>query len=132
MRKVSPDSCSARFLRFLFALITLLIGVSGCGSFNCCASYSIQGDKGAVHYLILGIGIVTVPKPNTDTAILATRVHALGVNLSDQPGLKMAVGYSSSSVVTIPDGAEDVRVEISQWPGGSLEIETQKARLKKQ
>lgn len=115
---------------WIFSLL-LLVGLNGCAFFNCCFSYRFQSDQGAVHYVILGIGIVTVPNPNTDTAILATRVHALGLHLSDQPGLKMAIGYSSSNVVMIPDGAEDVRVEISQTPAGLLEIDTQSARLKK-
>jgi hypothetical protein len=105
--------------------------LSGCGLTNCCFSYKFEDEKGAIHYLILGIGLVAIPKPDNETAILATRVHTLGMNVSDQPGLKFSIGYSSSSVVTIPDGAEDVRVEISQMPGGSLEIETQSAQLTK-
>ena len=82
-----------------------------------------------MNYLVVGVGILTVPKPEASTGVLAARLHALGVSISDQPGLKLAIGYTSSMTVAVPDGAEDVRVEISQRPGGPLIINTQKAAL---
>jgi hypothetical protein len=103
--------------------------LSGCSVPSCCVSYGFKDGKGTIHYLILGFGLVTVPKLDKETAVIATRVHALGISISDQPGLKLAIGYSASNSVSVADGAEDVRVEISQVPGGSLEIETQSAKL---
>lgn len=109
--------------------LLLSIGLlGGCGS-HCCLSIPFSDDD-AVHYLILGVGLVTIPKPGTETAVLSTKTQTLGLNLSDQPGLKMGIGYSSSTVVAIPDGAEDVRVEVSQKPGGPIVVDTQTAKLK--
>jgi hypothetical protein len=96
---------------------------------NGCMSFPIQGGENSVHYLIIGVGMVTVPKPEKETAILATKSQALGVSLTDQPGLVVGIGYSSSTVIAIPDGAEDVRVEVSQKPGGPLIIAAPKADL---
>lgn len=62
--------------------------------------------------------------------MLATDMQALGLSISDRPGLKLGIGYSSSTVVTVADGAEDVRVEISKMPGGPIIIDTQSAILK--
>lgn len=63
---------------------------------------------------------------------MVTDAQALGINVSDQPGLKFGVGYSSSTVLTVPDGtrAEDVRMEVSRRPFGSLKITTHSAKLK--
>ncbi len=70
-----------------------------------------------------------MPKPEAQTAILATKMQTLGVVLSDQPGTKLGLGYSSSQVVAIPDGAKDVRVEISEKPGGPVVVDAPSALL---
>lgn len=102
--------------------------LTGCGGPACCLSLPIN-DENSVHYLIIGISVLSIPKPENKTAVLATQSHTLGLNLSDQPGMKVGVGYSSSTMVEIPDGAEDVRVEVSQKPGGPLVVNTKEAQL---
>ncbi|TAJ33339.1 MAG: hypothetical protein EPO64_01070, partial [Nitrospirae bacterium] len=66
---------------------------------------SIPGKGNATHHLIIGVGVVTVNEPK-EQAVLATDTQALGLSLSDRPGLKLGLGYSSSTVVTVADGAE--------------------------
>ena len=83
-----------------------------------------------MHYLIIGFGVVSVAKPQGQTAVLATKTQALGISLSDQPGTKLGIGYSAGSFVAIPANAEDVRVEISQQVGGPLTVESAKNVLK--
>jgi len=107
----------------------MILALSGCGSIRCCPTIMFQNNVESLNYLIIGVGIVTVPKPDVDTAVLATKFQALGVSVSDQPGMKLAIGYTSSSVVAIPDNAADVRVDVSQKLGGPLTIHTQKATL---
>ena len=92
---------------------------------------SIPGKSGTVHHVIIGFGIVSVNEPASQ-AVVATDSHILGMSISDQPGLKFAFGYSSSTVVSIPDGADDVRVEVSKVPGQPLIIDVPSARLMKQ
>jgi hypothetical protein len=119
-------SISTCFKPFVLLLPLLL---TNCTSIHCCMAVPLQEGQDTVHYLVVGVGILTVPKPGTSTGVLAARLHALGVSIADQPGLKLAIGYTSSMTVAVPDGAEDVRVEISQRPGGPLIIDTQKAVL---
>jgi hypothetical protein len=98
------------------------------GAFSSCVS--IPGKSGTVHHLILGFGIVSVNEPPSQ-AVLATDSHILGISISNQPGLKFAFGYSSSTVVSIPDGAEDVRVEVSKIPGSPIVIDVPSAKFMK-
>jgi hypothetical protein len=65
-----------------------------------------------------------------DPGKFCTLFTTLGLHISDQPGMKLGLGYSTSSTVAIPDHAEDVRVEISQRPGGAIIVDSPKAHLK--
>ena len=112
-------------------VLSFSVIMSGCGPLACCASLPIRGSQGSVHYLVIGLGLLSVPKPEDKTAVLATKMQTLGVGVSDQAGLKVGIGYASSTVVAVPDGAEDVRVEVSQKLGGSLIVDTPKANLTK-
>ncbi len=92
----------------------------------------IEGKEGTKHFIIIGFGIVSVKRLEGETAAIATNSQALGINVSDQPGLKLGVGYSSSTVLTVPDGtrADDVRMEVSKRPFGLLKIVTHSAKLR--
>ncbi|HJU06221.1 MAG TPA: hypothetical protein VJ692_13815 [Nitrospiraceae bacterium] len=89
----------------------------------------IQGQGNTTHHLIVGVGVCSVNDPK-DKAVVTTDTHALGLSVSDRPGLKFGLGYSSSTVVTVGDGAEDVRIEVSKTLGGPLIVDTQSAILK--
>lgn len=91
-----------------------------------------DGKEETKHFLILGFGVVSVNYPQKETAVLATSTQAVGVNVSNQPGLKFGAGYSSSTVLTVPDGtrAEDVRIELEKHPLGLLKVTTHSAKLK--
>ncbi len=103
--------------------------LSLCVALTACV-VSIPGKEGRTTYhVIIGFGIVSVNEP-AEQAIVTTDTQALGITLSDQPGLKMGVGYSSSTVVTVADGAADIRVEVSKVPGRPLIVDTQSAMLK--
>lgn len=113
----------------LLAIMTVMIVLPGCSSIGCCMTVSVD-RKDSLHYVILGIGVVSISKPESEMAVLATQSQALGLHISDQPGMKLGVGYSTSSTVAIPDHAEDVRVEISQRPGGPIIVDSPKALLR--
>ena len=90
---------------------------------------SIPGKGGATHHLIIGLGICSANTESNEAAVV-TDVMALGLSISDRPGLKFGLGYSSSTVVTVNAGAEDVRLEVSKRPGGPLVIDSERAVLK--
>jgi hypothetical protein len=82
----------------------------------------VPGGAGETHHLIVGFGVVTTRDGGRD-GVVATRAHALGLSVTDRPGLKLGMGYASSTVVSVADGAKDVRVEVSRRPGGPLIVE---------
>jgi hypothetical protein len=91
---------------------------------------SVPGEGSTTHHLIIGIGVVSIDEPK-EKALLTTDVQALGISVSDRPGLKLGIGYSSATVVSVAENAEDVRVEVSKKAGGSLIVDTQSAILRK-
>ena len=111
------------------ALLSLSLVASCCGTNKNSFAIPLRGEEGSVHYLIIGVGVVTVPGTEARTAVQATQMQSLGVAISDQPVTKLGVGYMSSTVVSVPDGAKDVRVEVSQVPGGPLRVETQNSLI---
>lgn len=83
----------------------------------------LKRENGTLHHLIIGIGLVRC-KGTSDPTVLATDTTAIGVSLSDAPGLKLGMGYTASTVVMIPSDTMDARVELSKRFGGSLAIDT--------
>lgn len=122
------DTMISIYYRYLIILIAL-VGLSGCTTIGCCFSFANSKKDSSINYFIIGFGLLTVPKPEVQTAILATKMQALGAIISDQSGIKLGLGYSSSQVVAIPNSAKDVRVEISEKPGGSLVVDAPAALL---
>lgn len=89
------------------------------------AGCSWTDQSGTRHVVIVGLGVVSVndAKPSAATV---TRTQALGV-AADQGGIM--AGYSSRFATTVPDSAEDVRIEASQRPFAPIYVEVQKAQL---
>lgn len=124
---------------FFFLVASWAIFVCGCSSLsNGKKSESttgpvitVKGKEGTKHFIIIGFGIVRVKCPEKETAALVTDTQALGISVSDQPGLKFGLGYSSCTVTTVPDGmrADDVRIEVTRKPIGALKVTTHSAKL---
>ncbi len=110
---------AARFFFFLW-LPGWLPWITGC------QGIPIPGKHGT-HYLIIGVGLVHAPAH--DAAVLVTRTQALGLSVNTDPAAKFALGYASGTVVSVPDSADDVRVEVSGRPGGMLNIHSQSSVL---
>jgi hypothetical protein len=88
----------------------------------------VPGHEGETHHVIVGFGVVTT-RESARAGVVATRAHSLGLSVTDRPGLKLGMGWASSTVVSVADGAEDVRVEVSRRPGGPLIVEAPSVRL---
>ena len=100
------------------AVVALLCGCSLC----------LPGKNGTTHHVIIGVGVVSVNE-SVSHAVVITDTNALGVTLTDRPGLKLGVGYTSSFVMTVPDNAQDVRAEVSRSMFGPLLIAVPRAVL---
>ena len=96
-----------------------------------CSPLAFKGKDGAVQYVILGFGIVSVPKTEREVAVSAAKSTIFGLGISNQLGLKFSLGYSSGFFLAVPDHAKDVRLEVYEQPGGSITIDTTKAELEK-
>lgn len=109
------------FIQTSQGLLALLL----CFTANGCISW--KGEEGTIHHVILGFGIVRCNE-STDKQVLATDTTAFGVSLSDRPGLKLGIGYASSTVVSVSSNARDVLVEVSKRPGHPIVVDTHHAR----
>jgi uncharacterized protein YebE (UPF0316 family) len=116
-----------KFYQAVYYLTLILIIPLALGN---CSGLKIKGENGETHYLILGLGVVTT-NDNKENAIIATDSHSLGLIISNRPGVKLGLGYSESTVVTVQPGAKDVRAEISKKPGGPLIVDVPSAIMNK-
>jgi hypothetical protein len=113
-----PES-SNRQAAFAWPLVFGLAAAT-CGCFHLCYT----GKDETRHHLIIGVGVVRVSDPQAEFAV-ASSVRALGVSVTDRPGMRFAAGYSSSDVVLVPEDAEDVRIEVTRSPFGPLRVDRQ-------
>lgn len=72
----------------------------------CLAGCAINGN-GVVHHVIIGFGVVSVPKTNSVASV--TRVRALGVYCAPP---QAALGYVGSTVTQIAPTATNMLIEI--------------------
>ena len=98
---------------------------------SACSPLAFKGKDNSIQYVILGFGVVTVPKPQSEVAITAAKATTLGLSISNQPGLKFSLGYSSGFFLAIPDHAKDVRLEVYERLGGPITVDTISAELEK-
>jgi hypothetical protein len=97
--------------------------------FDGCCPIRLHGKNGTCHYIVIGAGIVSV-NDSSPKAATVVRSHAAGVFVTDAPGMKLSAGYSSGETISIAEGAEDVRIEVRESPGGILKIEAPAALSK--
>jgi hypothetical protein len=102
------------------ALLLLTLGLLTFGPSAGCATYTTA--EGVTYHFIIGFGLVRT-KAAENAGVVATDARSLGVVVSNRPGLKLGVGYASSTVVSVPPGARDVRVEVSRRPFGPFIVD---------
>jgi hypothetical protein len=95
----------------LSALLLLLTG---------CVPFQSNGTK---HVIVLGFGFVSVPMTNTP-GVQVSKSQAIGLIVSDQPGTKVGLGYSSSTIVQVSTN-ENMLIEVSARPLQPLKVKTQ-------
>jgi hypothetical protein len=88
----------------------------------------LQSSSGTTYHVIIGFGVVAVSDPE-QTAAVVTQAQSIGAAISNRPGLTLGIGYASSTVTTVADGAEDVRIEAAGHPGGALTVTVDTAHL---
>jgi len=109
-----------------FALKALVAFVLS-GTLPGCSGIPVKGREGTTHYLIIGIGVVSVPKPSGDDGVTASKIQALGIVANSSPNLRFTAGYIQGHTVSIRPDA-NVIVEQSDSIGGPLTISSIQAR----
>lgn len=107
-------------------LAALVMLTSGCANTTCCLVKQ-GGSENAIRYMVIGFGSVSIPKPKADDEIFASKMKAVGLMVANQPGLKFGLGYTSSSVVTVPSQAKNAVVEVRACDAGEGMSVTTKA-----
>lgn len=74
-------------------------------------------------YIVLGIGVLSVPRA-MPSDVVATQMTAVGLAISGQPGLKVGLGYSFSTVLAIPHEVRDATVEVATCRADGLRLHT--------
>ncbi len=95
-------------------LVALLVLLTGCIPFQ---------SNGTKHVLVIGVGLVSVPLTNSPNTQVS-KSQAIGLIVSDQPGIKAGLGYSSSTIVQIATN-QNILVEVSAKPGQPIKVKTQ-------
>lgn len=96
-------------------LVTLGLFVSAC------TGIPVETED-ARHYVIVGFGVVTVPRSDPEQSVAVHRLHSLGLSVSDHPGLKLGLGYVSGLVTSVPGHLDHALVEVSQRPFGPIRV----------
>lgn len=96
----------------LIGLVAIgLMFLNGCSSTGCCLTVGSEKENYTRHYVI-GFGIIDVGNAENATAARVSRSKHLGLSYIHSPQPRFNLGYAHSQTVAIPDGAEDVRIEV--------------------
>lgn len=117
MRQIWPTMPAWGELTLRFGLLALL-----CAAASGCWSIPFTDKQGTTHHLIIGLGVVSVAKPKGETAVQVVRVQALGLALSEQPGVGFSLGWISNTAVSFREGGSFAQVSISREIGGPMTI----------
>jgi hypothetical protein len=115
----------------LLASLTGAVFLSGCFA---SASSRVTGSAiplGDSRYLVVGVAVIEVAPPGAVDAAQVVRGKVLGLHVSNQPGLKVGIGYSHAETVRVPaDTADDVRLEVREAKSGALQVQVDSAKIR--
>jgi hypothetical protein len=99
------------------ALCLLLLSIFVVGCLAGCVA-PVNDSASSVKYMVIGFGVLEVPKAPTNSNITATNLKSFGLAISDFPAFSLGLGYSSSSVIAVPADTPNTVVEVSTCPAG--------------
>ncbi len=93
-----------------------------CISTTGCTGIRLQ-DEHATHYLILGLGMISVPDGDQSGAH-AVRTNILGASAAAGADKGLTLGYARKIRLAIPADAENTCLEISERAKGVMRVQT--------
>jgi len=104
-----------RRLAATIVLATVLGATSGC-------VLPVKAGDGSRHYVVVGIGIVSVPRADAASTVSAAKVQALGVVATTGPGARLAIGYINTHQVEVAADTQWAVVEIGDAIAAPMKI----------
>ena len=101
-----------------WALCIAVLAMSGC-------AIPVPGADGTRHYVVVGIGVLSIPKVATDAPVTAVKLQAVGLVATPAPGPRLVVGYTKSYQVEAAAHAKSMLLEMSDSFAGPLTIRTE-------
>ncbi|RVU35378.1 hypothetical protein EOE67_14475 [Rheinheimera riviphila] len=92
-------------------LLPVLFGLAGCVA-------PLRDSPSSAKYMVIGFGVLEVPKAPTHSNITAVNLKSFGLAISDFPAFSLGLGYTSSSVIAVPADIQHAVVEVSTCPAG--------------
>ena len=98
---------------FVISIIALMM--------SACSGFQVKYEDGTIHHLIIGVGVVSTKNKDDASSVQVTRSNVLGLHVSNQPGLKVGMGYLSSSTLRVPLDA-NLTIEVEEKPMGTIVV----------
>lgn len=108
-------------------VVSATVLTTGCASTACCLTTAHE-TEGSIRYTVIGFGVISIPKPKEQEEIFAAKMKAVGLVVTNQPGLKVGLGYSSSSVISIPSNTDNAVVEVRTCGDDGISVNAKSSR----
>jgi len=112
-----PVEIPSVMYKLLFIYLVLLFQTA-------CSGLKVTHDDGTISYIVVGLGVISVPKQDPNTAINAFRSHTLGLGILTGTSPELTAGYAFRARVVVPDGTRNTCAEISQKLFGTINVST--------
>lgn len=111
-----------KFMIKILALVSLITTISGCSN-TCCFVYTSKNEDNYSH-MIIGFGLIKTPRLKNGTAYTASQATSFGVNISNQPGFKLSLGYSHDTSILVSDKVDDLLLEVSTCDTKGIKVKS--------
>jgi hypothetical protein len=98
-------------------------GIAALATSGCAVPWS--GAEGTQHFVVVGVGVCSVPSMPADVPVTAVKIQAVGLVASAAPSLRLVVGYTKSYQMEAAADARSVLLEMSDSLAGPLTIRTE-------
>ena len=98
----------------MWSLSCACVLLAGCSALDCCLVARSDGVT-ETSYLVIGVGLVHVPK--VDAGVAAARMTAFGLSASSNPSFRATAGYAATDDIVVARGVSGL-FEVGSCPTG--------------
>jgi len=100
----------------------ILVAAGGC-------AIPVRAKDGSRHYVVVGFGMVSIPRVDASSPVLVAKVQALGVVMTPMPSARLVIGYINAHQVAVAADTAWAMVEISDAIAGPVRISASTCQL---